>query len=128
MDRISNINNIIEILRNKVTPEKAGHLHKKSSTNKNSKTKNLHFKNELSNLESLIINRIDKLSSDDENYQDKAKRIFIESVLTREFGEKLADDQDFTDIVIDINNQITNNNVLNKKLNKLLKLLTSGAQ
>jgi hypothetical protein len=125
MDRISSINNIVEILRNKISAKKTNESSKKTSSTDETEVEDLLHANEFSNLESLIINRINKLNTEDENYQSKAKRIFIESVLIKEFGEQLADDQDFTDIVVDINNQITNNGILNKKLDKLLEQLTA---
>lgn len=125
MDRITNINNIVEILRNKIN---SGKNQIKNSTSLKSGHKNTHesvIDNDFTDLESVIINRINKLNADNESYQNKAKRIFIESVLIKEFGGQIADDQDFTDIVTDIMGQIKNNNVINEKLQKLLEQLTT---
>lgn len=53
--------------------------------------------------------------------EHKARRIFIETVLTAEFGEELESDPAFADVIADVGRAMESDAGLNEKLQVLLK-------
>ena len=51
----------------------------------------------------------------------RARRIFVEAVLTAEFGDELAGDAAFADVIADVSRSMESDPVMNEKLQALLK-------
>ena len=121
MDPVNGLSQIMQILRKQFSekPTKS----KKSNTKPDTAetTDNLaHARINVEQLEVLISSRIKSLRIDDPDYQQKAIMIFVESVLTWEFGEKLLSDPGFTELTQKIYDAFQYNEALSNKFKSLL--------
>jgi hypothetical protein len=69
-----------------------------------------------SQLEQLIVTKIENLDRKEQDYYTKAATIFVESVLSWEFGEHIFDSSQFCEISHQIQKEILNTPDLSQKL------------
>jgi len=119
MDRISGLNQIIEVLRKNIGKSRSGTT--ESSKNKASDSQvetNSTSQLSIEELENRIIERVKSVDIDEKNGKTKAY-IFIESVLAWEFGEDILNDPGFHDLVSRVAESIQSVEHVDKKLNQL---------
>src|SRR5437016_1460833 len=100
MDPISNLNKIVESLRRRVgeSPGKVGQ--KTGGAQPGAVTEPAG--NHIYDLQRQVAERIRAVDADDPHRREKATRIFLESVLRREYGDGLLNDPRFLDMLEDI--------------------------
>jgi len=116
MDKINSINALTGIFRSQL----ARKADKKSGTASSGggATARSHNKPSVDQLDSLITNKIKKLNSEEEGFENKSIQIIIESILSWEFGDELLNDPDFGGLVRKITRDIDSSGEL-KGLYKL---------
>ncbi|MFW2374746.1 MAG: hypothetical protein ACN4GM_16590 [Gammaproteobacteria bacterium] len=119
MDKINSLNNIVEIFRSKASSKKTK-TKKKELLQKSTKNKLTVKKLSPEELENSIKLKINQLDSSAKNFKSKANNIFIENILSWEFGTDLQDDPEFIALREKINIAIDENQSLNNDLNKLI--------
>ena len=120
MDPVNGLNRLMELLRRRMT-ETPSRVEKRAiSTSRSAYTEQPSVKPSLAQLEAGIAERIKCVDPSDENYNTKATRIFIESVLKWEFGEELIQDTHFAEMVREVNNMFKSDPNIQKGFNALL--------
>jgi hypothetical protein len=98
MDKISNISNIVNILREQIG---------KSTTTKSSSTNNRAPASATSTahavgrvpLAQLLSDRLKKLRKSDSDYKDKARQVLVETILIWEFGDTIINDPAYGELL-----------------------------
>lgn len=121
MDPVKGINQIARILRQKISERSPSSS--KTDLNTSTLTAAPHggaaAKANVDELKRKIAERIKALSADDRR-KTKAAQIFVEMVMTWEFGEQLLQDPQFTELSKEVVNAMAENPALWKKLQTLL--------
>ena len=103
MEPINGLSSIMEILRRQISDnakrlDQIGKTRIHGSAAKASKSEITSPKE----LRALIQERIKGLNPQEPHYQQKAKRLFLESVMRWEFGNEISHDQEFNDLLTEI--------------------------
>lgn len=127
MDPVNSLGNIMEVLRRQISDnaqrlDRAGKTGSQRSAAHATKT-NAPAPKEL---RALIQERIKGLSSNEPQYQHKAKRLFLESVMIWEFGSDIARDQRFGEMLQTIQETLESSPDTQQSLDKLLQQLTAS--
>lgn len=127
MDPVNSLGNIMEVLRRQISDnaqrlDRAGKIGSQRSTATTAKTNTPAPKE----LRALIQERIKGLSSNEPQYQHKAKRLFLESVMIWEFGSDIARDQRFGEMLQTIQETLESSPDTQQSLDKLLQQLTAS--
>jgi hypothetical protein len=125
MDPINGLNNIMEILRRQIAdnakrldhPGKTSRLGASQTGQKSGKTSP-------GELRALIHDRIKSLDPQETQYQHKAKRLFLESVMAWEFGNDIVRDQEFSDMIADIQETLETTPEIKRQFDGLIEQLT----
>ena len=119
MDRISGLNQIIEVLRKNIGKSRSGTTERsKTKTSDSHVETNSTSQLSIEELEIRIIERVKSVDIDEKSGKTKAY-IFIESVLAWEFGEDILNDPGFHDLVSRVAESIQSVEHVDKKLNQL---------
>lgn len=123
MDKIGNINHIIEIIRSHT---KSGVSEAKNNKNTSAKIQPPTRPKKIS-AEELKRNISQKLKAAAKNpdFTSKSKDIFLESIILWEFGNQLVNNPLFTEIRTRVRQTIDSNAKATEKLEKLIDQLTS---
>jgi len=122
MSRIDGLSQVMEVLRRQMA-ENAKKLEKGRTTPSTISTDpNKVNKISAQDLQQRIRERLRPLGSTT-GYNQKAARIFLESVLTWEFGEDLVHDPRFTDLLNEINQTMETDAELKMRLQTLIQQL-----
>lgn len=119
MDRISGISRILETLNKKVSDNSTRPTRTKSS-NSTYKTE----KSTIEELESQLVDRFKDINLNDETELSSSYSVFLESVFSWEFGDKLTQDPGFHNLIHDVCNTINEDKALRDKFNTVIKQLT----
>lgn len=126
MDPINGLNQIIEILRQRLQ-QGAERIGKRPAERKTSaRAASKASKPAIEQLERRLVERLRSLDNDTAEPSRRAVRAFLESVLAWEFGEELLQDARFLEMARDIENQILSDPGLNQRLGALFKQLRSA--
>jgi hypothetical protein len=79
----------------------------------------------LTALKTKVRERLESLEPDDPRRGEKARRIFLESVLAWQFGNELLLDRGFEDIVTGVQEALRANPAVDARLGRLLRDLTA---
>jgi len=123
MDKIKQVNSIFQIARSHITNKNninSTAKSKKTSKSTNKKNKKL----SISELKTSIFKKVKNLDNTDSDYSQQVQKIFLESVLIREFGEELANDPDFHEMINKINDSISKDTESSLNFSNLVKQLT----
>ena len=74
-------------------------------------------------LRAVINDRIKGLDPQEPQYRHKAKQLFLESVITWEFGSEIARDQEFSGMLKEIQEQIETTPEVKRQFDNLIKQL-----
>ncbi|MDH5731149.1 MAG: hypothetical protein OEZ58_19365 [Gammaproteobacteria bacterium] len=108
MDKISGLNNIIQIIRQQ--SENKTHRSKKTEKASTSKTNsgNTNISNlNLDQLEQHLSERINSINKTEPNYEDKINELFIKTVLVWQFGDEILQDRKFNEMVKSIQKDLS---------------------
>lgn len=121
MDKINRLNNIVSILRDQIRNKKSAN---KSSASKLSGKDNreVNTSSAVSNedIEQQIRRKLQKLDKHAVNYNEKASKIVIESILSMEFGENIINDREFSEFLNSVYENFRANKNTHEKLNQLI--------
>lgn len=120
MDRISGISRILETLNKKVSDNSTRPTRTKSTNSANRKEKST-----IEELESQLVDRLKDIDLNDETELSRSYSIFLESVFSWEFGDKLTQDPGFHNLIHDVCNTINEDKALRDKFNTVLKQFSS---
>jgi len=125
MDPVNGLNQIVQILRQKLSEGSSSHSKKSIGTSSGTSGIALRTDAKLSveEIKHKIGDRIKSLS-DEEMQGTKGAQIFVELIITWEFGDRLLQDSQFTQLSKDVVNTITENPTAWKHLQTLLHELT----
>jgi len=118
MTSIRGIGKIIEILRSQALDDvrsESGRTLKKKTSSPN--------KSNIHSLENRLIKRIQSLDVDASDFYSKASQVFICSVLSWELGEEILENQEVSELIDVIYNQIASDPSLKDKLDLLIRRL-----
>ena len=121
MDSIKGLNQIAEILRQKMA-ERGSNLSKSSSradASPSASRSQTAARPDTDEIKRRIGERIRSLQ-DDEKKDTKGAQVFVETVMTWEFGEHLLNDPQFTDLSNEVVKSIAENPAAWKKMQALL--------
>lgn len=126
MDPINGLNNIMEILRRQIA-DNAKRLDRPGKTGRlgASRTGQNPGKTSPGELRALIHDRIKGLNPQEAQYQHKAKRLFLESVMAWEFGNDIIRDQEFSDMIADIQETLETTPEIRRQFDGLIEQLTT---
>lgn len=110
MEPINGLSNILEVLRRQIS-DNAQRLDKTGKTGSYRTAENASTSGAASpkELRALIYERLKGMNSNEAQYKHKAKRLFLESVVTWEFGGDIVRDQNFDDMLNSIQDAIDSN-------------------
>jgi hypothetical protein len=129
MEPVSRLNKLLEVLRqkqattqsDKTTGSNRSESASKSETGKTGAT----HSRDIEKLKSAIKSRLKSLPSEDIQ-SDKAHAIFLEAVLTWEFGMDLLNDPEFYTLVNDLKDSMSQDDSLKQKIDSTLKELVNS--
>ena len=124
--KVDGISGLIEVLRRRIGAQ-SQRLETSKRADKNKEADNLrgHRRVNAVELEAGIRNRILELDPEDDDYQDNATGIFLESVLLWEFGDEMSKDEEFADLILKMKESFTSNKDLRDSMDRLIKQLSS---
>lgn len=113
IDKVNKISTLAALLRSEIAQNAGKKKKTASATMEGSNT----VKGKLTarELDRLIVDRIKRLNTDESQFQSKATRIIVESILIWEFGDHIANDPEFGNLI----DKITNNIHSSEKLTAL---------
>lgn len=76
-------------------------------------------------LRTIINDRIKGLDPQEKQYRHKAKQLFLESVLTWEFGSEIARDQEFSGMLKEIQELLETTPEIKRQFDNLIEQLTA---
>ena len=126
MSQIDGLNSIIEVLRRRVA-DNAKKLGRSSKTSAQTKTDGLagSKRTGTKELQAVIRERILSLDPDDERFEKIATKVFLESILQWEFGDEVAQDEKFSDIVNEVHSTMLADRRISDDMMRLLKQLVT---
>jgi len=121
MDKINGLNNILAILRKQIggparSKRKTEDLETKTDEKVDVATSSL----ELEELEKRLFDRIAALDPNDPDKQKNLTYLFVQTILTWEFGEKLLEDPGFHELVEKVSELFCSNTKLRNSLDEFL--------
>jgi hypothetical protein len=123
--KIEGINGILQILRRRVgTSSQRTDGSQQTDRKEEADLPVVDGRASTADLEAGIRSRIRELNPDDEDYQEQATGIFLESVLLWEFGEDMSRDQEFSEIMTRIKDSFASNDELRQQMNRLVRQLS----
>jgi hypothetical protein len=122
MDPISNVGQIVEILRKKLV-DTQNKTDFPNSSNKAANTVAASAKPSIQELQKKIREKLKTIDPDDPKSSAKSIHIFLESVLLWEFGEKLTNDPKFYAMLDDIQQHMESDSAIRDDLTKLMSIL-----
>jgi len=121
MDKINGLNNILAILRKQIRgPARSKSNSQELDTNTDEKDDVATSSLELKELEKRLFDRVAALDSNDPAKQKNATYVFVQTVLTWEFGEKLLEDPGFHELVEKVSELFQSNTKLRDSLDEFL--------
>ncbi len=126
MDSISRVNQVFETLRRQIA-ESARQLDN-TGAGKASRGKQTGSHPEAGALRKKIEDKIRGLDPADPQRQKRARRAFLESVLSSELGDEMLLDQRFADMLDHIEETMRSNPELDKRFNQLMDELQTTRQ
>jgi len=118
MDKISGLNNIVEILQSQASRKKAKAGQK--SPSQSSRSRLSVNKPGTEELENNIKSKIKELDASATDFQNKANTIVIENILFWEFGDEIQNDPEFISLKDKIYTAISDNRSLNSDFDRLI--------
>jgi len=118
MDKISGLNNIVEILQSQASRKKAKAGQK--SPSQSSRSRLSVNKPSTEELENNIKSKIKELDASATDFQNKANTIVIENILFWEFGDEIQNDPEFISLKDKIYTAISDNRSLNSDFDRLI--------
>lgn len=127
MDPINGLNNIMEILRRQIA-DNAQRLDRSGKAGRSSISRNEPKAGKPSphELRALIHDRIKGLDPREPHYRHKAKRLFLESVMAWEFGSNIVRDQEFSELIADIQETLETTPEIERQFDGLIDQLATG--
>jgi hypothetical protein len=126
MDPINRLNHMMEALRREMA-EKAQRFDQPGTSGKSAEASSKpQGRLSVPELKRRIQERIRAVSPDDKGQQNKARRIFLESVLTWEFGEALLLDKDFDELLDKIEKTFESSPEMDAQFSQLVEELSAG--
>jgi hypothetical protein len=122
MDRIKNINQIMEIVRTQVSGKSSDIRNKKAQTTQGSASSKT-GKISQSALKKKITDKLKAIDSEAPLSMQKSKEIFLESVILWEFGENLINDPGFPALIDKIRSTLDENEQTSRNFDRLIKQL-----
>lgn len=117
MDKINNINGIVGILRSQFSSKLA--KNRKNKHTDTDKGTQLDTKKSVSDLERLVVEKIGRLDQETD-FQNASTRILVEAILEWEFGEKILNDPEYTNLLNNVVEQMIQTENLSALVQKLL--------
>lgn len=126
MEPINGLNNVMEILRRQIA-DSAKRLDRSGNGSKlgTSRTSQKAGKTSPDELRALIHDRIQGLDPGKAQDQRRAKRVFLESVMAWEFGNDIVRDQEFNDMIADIQETLETMPEIKHQFDGLIEKLTA---
>ncbi len=119
MDKINGLNQIVQILRSRISKSKEKTRAGKS-TAKNEQRTSQSSKLSVEELESQIVSKLKQLDKNRPDYKDNAVDVFLDEVLCWEFGSQISSDSEFNKLKEKINNTFKENRALDTGFSKVL--------
>lgn len=120
MDPVSNLGQVLAILRRQMS-ERSGRLGPQSSARASQQPAGAGL--DLADVQKKVQQRIRALDPGDERRHSKAVRIFLESVLHREFGDDVVNDPAFYGLVDEVQVAMESDPAVNAELGGLIRRL-----
>ena len=123
MERINALTQIMQILQRQLSgPETSKTRSTKKTTSSDNKAaeRSAISTSSIKHLESRIADRVKSLNEDDDQWYNKAGRIFVDSVLAWEFGEDIVQDSRFSEMSQKILQTLNTHQKTQAKLHSLL--------
>ena len=127
MDSINRLNRMMEILRRQIA-DSAQHLespHKASSSTKLARSKPA-AQAPVEELRRRVTERLRTVDPGDPKREQKARRVFLESVLAWEFGDSLLQDRRIDDLLDNIQETLSASADVSRQLDELLAQLNNA--
>jgi len=123
MDKINNINGVVNILRQKISERSAVDSKKKVSTKTNDvkihKTEPIKQDDLIKSIQS----RLSKTNKDADNHREVVMSIIAESIITWEFGENILNDPGFSVLLNNVLDSYNTEPIISQKLNNIIDRL-----
>jgi hypothetical protein len=123
MERINALTQIMQILQRQLSgseTSKTRATKKTTSAETNTTGQSAISTTSIKQLETRIADRVKTINQDDDQWYNKAGRIFVDSVLAWEFGEDIVQDSRFTDMSQKILETLNTHQKTQAKLHSLL--------
>jgi len=120
MSKINGINGVIEVLRKKIGTTSTNQSRSTSKSPDNTSGNLSTRPRNTDELKKGISERIKDLKKDSSDFEQKATKIFLESVIAWELGEELVNDDKFDQMINDIYQSIVTNDELNNNFKLLI--------
>lgn len=123
MDPISNINQLIEVLQRQVGT-RAEQTNATSKAEKQNQKAPQSGPADIGELHAKLANRIKAINPDDQRRYPKATRLFLETILSNEFGDTYLSDPKFILMLEDIQSVMEGNDEIKEKLHAMIDYLS----
>jgi hypothetical protein len=123
MDPVNRLDQVLQIIGRQMS-ERAARLEAGAKSSAGARSARTPGRPSLAALKSTVKQRLRTLDPNDARRSDKARRIFLESVLAWQFGDELLLDRGFDEIVSGVQEALSANPEVDARFAQLLRELT----
>jgi len=124
MDPVNRLDQVLQVIGRQMS-ERASRLDTGAKTSTSARTARAARRPSLAALKSKVQERLRALDPDDARRSDKARRLFLESVLVWQFGDDLLLDRGFEEIVAGVQEELQAHPEIDARFGQLLRDLVS---
>jgi hypothetical protein len=127
MEPVNGLSQVLSILRRQMS-ERSGRLGNQAALAPSQSAQNATSAEALLQVQRKVQDRIRALDPNDEKRERKAVRIFLEGVLSHEFGDSMLTDPAFYTLIEDVQLAMESDSAIGKTLSRMVKELSEEAR